>query len=43
MAEEAKKKAAYDDLYSIPENMTGQIIDGELIVTPRPSRYHVYA
>jgi len=43
MAEGAKTKAVYDDLYSIPENMTGQIIDGELIVTPRPSRYHVYA
>ena len=26
--------------YSIPENMTGEIIDGELIVTPRPSRKH---
>ncbi len=22
--------------------MTGQIIDGDLIVTPRPSRHHVY-
>jgi Uma2 family endonuclease len=43
MAEEAKKKADYDDLYNIPENMTGQIIDGDLIVTPRPSRHHVYA
>jgi len=32
--------ATYEDLYSIPENMTGEIIDGELIVTPRPSRKH---
>jgi Uma2 family endonuclease len=38
----AKKRAVYDDLYGIPENMTGEIIDGELIVTPRPSRKHVY-
>ena len=40
MAELASKKATYDDLFSIPENMTGEIIDGELIVTPRPSRNH---
>jgi Uma2 family endonuclease len=42
MAELAKKKACYEDLYSIPENMTGEIIDGELIATPRPSRSHVF-
>ena len=41
MSELAKKKATYEDLYSIPENMTGEIINGELIVTPRPSRKHV--
>ena len=40
MAELAKNKAAHEDLYSVPENMTGEIIDGELIVTPRPSRKH---
>ncbi|MGA3118963.1 MAG: Uma2 family endonuclease [Syntrophobacteraceae bacterium] len=38
MAEMAKRKATYDDLYSIPENMIGEIIDAELIMTPRPSR-----
>lgn len=43
MAELAKKKTTYEDLYTIPENMTGEIIDGELIVTPRPSRKHTYA
>ena len=43
MAEHAKKKATYEDLYSIPENMTGEIIDGELIVHPRPSRKHIHA
>ena len=42
MSEPAIKKATYDDLYKIPENMTGEIIAGELIVTPRPSRKHVY-
>lgn len=43
MSEPAKKKAIYDDLFSVPENMIGEIIDGELIVTPRPSVKHVYA
>ena len=41
MSELSKKKATYEDLYSIPENMTGEIINGELIVTPRPSRKHI--
>ncbi len=38
MTEPAKRKAVYEDLFSLPENMTGEIIHGELIVTPRPSR-----
>lgn len=41
MSEPAKKRATYEDLYRIPENMTGEIIDGELIAHPRPSRKHV--
>ncbi|MDR3568199.1 MAG: Uma2 family endonuclease [Syntrophobacteraceae bacterium] len=43
MSELAQKKATYEDLYTIAENMTGEIIDGELIVTPRPSRKHTLA
>ncbi len=43
MSELAKKKATYGDLYTIPENAIGEIINGELIVTPRPSRRHVSA
>jgi Uma2 family endonuclease len=43
MAGPAKKAATYNDLFGIPENMTGEIINGELIVAPRPSRRHVYA
>jgi Uma2 family endonuclease len=43
MAEPATKMVTYEDLYRIPENVTGEIIDGELIVTPRPSRKHGYA
>jgi len=40
MTEPAKKKATYEDLYAIADNMVGEIIDGELIATPRPSRKH---
>jgi len=42
MAEVAKKPADYQDLFDIPENMTGEIIAGELVVSPRPSRRHLY-
>lgn len=42
MPEPAKKIATYDDLYSLPDSVIGEIIDGELIVTPRPSRKHGY-
>lgn len=40
MGQTAKRIATYEDLYSIPENMVGEIIDGELIVRPRPSPKH---
>lgn len=43
MPEPARKKASYDDLYGLPESVTGQIIDGELVVTPRPSARHSHA
>jgi hypothetical protein len=43
MAELAKRKARYEDLYQLPENMTGEIIDGKMIVTPRPSPKHALA
>ena len=35
-----KKKATYEDLCALPENMVGEIIDGELHATPRPSFRH---
>ncbi|MFH1115417.1 MAG: Uma2 family endonuclease [Pseudomonadota bacterium] len=43
MSEPAKRRASYEDLYGIDENAIGQIIDGELIVSPRPSRGHSFA
>jgi len=40
MTDPARRRAVYEDLFEIPQNMTGEIINGELIVTPRPSRAH---
>ncbi len=40
MNEPAKKIATYDDLGSLPDTMVGEIIDGEVIASPRPSRSH---
>jgi len=38
-----RRRAVYEDLFDIPGNMTGEIINGNLYATPRPSRKHVYA
>ena len=43
MTATAKKKATYEDLHSLPENMVGEIIDGELIASPRPAPKHARA
>jgi Uma2 family endonuclease len=36
----AKKPASYADLEALPEHLVGEILDGELIVSPRPSPQH---
>lgn len=41
MLEIAKRYAVYDDLYSIPENAIGEIIEGDLYAHPRPARRHM--
>lgn len=43
MAEAVKRKANYEDLYGTPEDTVGEIINGQLIVTPRPSRMHGFS
>lgn len=43
MSAECQKIFTYNDLYTIPDNMIGQIIDGELIAMPRPSPRHTIA
>lgn len=39
-ATRAKKPASYADLEALPENVVGELIDGELIVSPRPRLRH---
>jgi Uma2 family endonuclease len=40
MGQETKRRATYEDLLALPENVVGQIIDGELIALPRPVNRH---
>ena len=39
-AGQIQKKATYSDIIALPENMIGEIIDGELFATPRPAIRH---
>lgn len=39
----AKKPATYEDLKKLPDNVIGEIIDGELIASPRPAFGHARA
>jgi len=37
------RPTTYDDLLALPEHVVGEIIDGELIVSPRPAPRHAVA
>ena len=37
------RPATYEDILRLPENVVGEIIDGELIVSPRPAPRHALA
>ncbi len=39
----APKPATYEDILALPEHLVGQILDGELIVSPRPATPHQVA
>jgi Uma2 family endonuclease len=43
MAATAQRRATYDDLLALPENVIGEIIDGVLITQPRPAIRHARA
>lgn len=40
MAEPAQQRATYEDVLKAPENMVAEIIDGNLILSPRPAGPH---
>jgi Uma2 family endonuclease len=39
----ARRPATYEDLLEVPDHMVGEILDGELIVNPRPASPHAHA
>jgi Uma2 family endonuclease len=43
MANPQQRPARYDDLFSLPENLVGEIINGELYSHPRPAPRHAMA
>ena len=38
-----RRRATYDDLLKVPDTKVAEIIDGELIVSPRPALPHAHA
>ncbi|MBI4868035.1 MAG: Uma2 family endonuclease, partial [Candidatus Wallbacteria bacterium] len=43
MPEPLPKPATYEDLLQVPDHLLAQIIDGELVVLPRPAFRHARA
>jgi hypothetical protein len=37
------RRATYDDLCAVPEHLVAEIIDGELVTSPRPAPRHAVA
>jgi len=38
-----KRRATYEDLMEVPDTKIAEIIDGELVVSPRPASPHAHA
>ena len=38
-----KRRATYEDLMQVPDNLVAEIIDGELFTSPRPATPHAWA
>jgi Uma2 family endonuclease len=43
MALPAKRRATYEDLLAVPDHMVAEIVDGDLVVSPRPAIPHAKA
>jgi Uma2 family endonuclease len=42
-AMQAKRRATYEDLLQVPDTKVAEIVDGELVVSPRPAARHALA
>lgn len=40
MADPARRRATYEDLIGVPDNLIGEILDGEIVTQPRPALHH---
>jgi Uma2 family endonuclease len=38
-----EREATYDDILALPEHVVGEIVEGELFVSPRPASPHAFA
>jgi Uma2 family endonuclease len=43
MARKPGRRATYADIEALPDHVNGELIDGELIVSPRPATPHAFA
>jgi Uma2 family endonuclease len=43
MANPARRRATYQDLRAVPEHLVAEIINGELVTSPRPAALHTRA
>ena len=41
--ERARRRATYDHLLKVPDHLVAEIIDGELVTSPRPASPHAHA
>jgi Uma2 family endonuclease len=43
LASKQPRPASYEDILALPEHLVGEIVDGDLVVSPRPSPAHALA
>ncbi len=43
MNQPALREAQYEDLFDLPDNLIGEILNGQLITQPRPAPKHARA
>jgi Uma2 family endonuclease len=43
MADPARRRATYDDLRAVPAHLVAELLNGELVTSPRPSPHHARA